>query len=549
MTVQLNYAEPFVLGTHLSTSPASNAVRHPTEWTIEGSNDESAWDLVHTVAYSASPTETKARSRYQAVDSDVAYDHYRLTFLSHGGGANVRLAETWLYDNAGEFEKQTPTGFGAGNVWSGQGANLAADGNPATWAWAGANAPQWFRYDFAEAFALKRYRIYSGRAIDSPGTFTVSGSNDGTTWTPLSARTSFAYEGDDTWAYFEVENDLEFTSYRIDMTATQSGGNVYIRLYEWDLYAAVEGGPEPSEGSLVELSAAALNPTLSATPQIGDQALVAISASGNFANAQVTGLGATWSQIPDGGYAYAPGSLSGIRHQFWVGKFPEGSTPAAGTITITGSNTNYQARCMLLRGYADEQAAVSDGTSGVSTSDAQTVLQEVGANQFVAQLVSPHSTTPANFAAEQTPASGWTDGGLLSSVWSHGFLWFRAADEAGDVGASLSPTAPTASAYAVSQIVIGTAAPVDPDPEPSGSGYAAYEQNLMGAVLGQGDSFPEMTRNAAAWARRTGRSAEGATVEAAEDVTVVGEEYAEGASLAALAPAVIRRLLRRRLAR
>lgn len=80
------------------------------------------------------------------------------------------------------------------------------------------------------------------------------------------------------------------------------------------------------------------------------------------------------------------------------------------------------------------------------------------------------------------------------------------------------------------------------------SQYAAYEQHIMGTPYAQLDELPVMTRNAQAWARRTGRAVDQAGVVAAEDLVVAGVPYAAGASLAGLEPAVIRRLLRKGLA-
>lgn len=78
--------------------------------------------------------------------------------------------------------------------------------------------------------------------------------------------------------------------------------------------------------------------------------------------------------------------------------------------------------------------------------------------------------------------------------------------------------------------------------------YAAYEQSLVGTPYGQGDELPVMTRNAQAWAQRSGRAVDEPAVVATEDIVVAGVEYSAGDSLAGLSPAVLRRLLRKGLA-
>jgi hypothetical protein len=87
-----------------------------------------------------------------------------------------------------------------------------------------------------------------------------------------------------------------------------------------------------------------------------------------------------------------------------------------------------------------------------------------------------------------------------------------------------------------------------PDPEAEGTLYAAYPQRLFRQTYAQFAALPSLSRVGNAYLVRSGRAVDSPGIVARVAITVDGTPYAAGASLAALNPRVIRRLLRTRRA-
>ena len=113
-----------------------------------------------------------------------------------------------------------------------------ADGDTSTY-WRGTTAVNWIKFQLVEAKTITSVRMYMGSYYIQ--TFTVSGSNDGETWTQLGGEYTAATSSTSKWYDISIENTEPYLYYRIDTLTTYSS-TVY--LYEVELCETVPIGNE-----------------------------------------------------------------------------------------------------------------------------------------------------------------------------------------------------------------------------------------------------------------------------------------------------------------
>ena len=91
--------------------------------------------------------------------------------------------------------------------------------------WYGTTAINWIKLELTRARAIQGFRWYIASASYYPLTFTISGSNDGSTWTQLGD--TFTGTSTTGWQAFTFTNTTEYKYYRID-TLTASSSRMYI---------------------------------------------------------------------------------------------------------------------------------------------------------------------------------------------------------------------------------------------------------------------------------------------------------------------------------
>lgn len=108
---------------------------------------------------------------------------------------------------------------------AGEGVTKLNDGNTAT-DWAGISAINWINCQFSAAKVISAFKWYVGNVNYAPKTFTVSGSNNGTTFTQLSGTLT----GVNTlgWQAFEFTNTTAYSHYRIDILTSYGSGYVFV---------------------------------------------------------------------------------------------------------------------------------------------------------------------------------------------------------------------------------------------------------------------------------------------------------------------------------
>lgn len=112
------------------------------------------------------------------------------------------------------------------------------DGSTSTY-WRGTTAVNWIQFQLAEAKAVTKLRMYMGSYYIK--TFTISGSNDGSTWTQIGEIYTGASSTTAQWYDFTLDNKTEYLYYRID-TLTAYSTRIY--LYEVQFQETVPVGNE-----------------------------------------------------------------------------------------------------------------------------------------------------------------------------------------------------------------------------------------------------------------------------------------------------------------
>lgn len=113
-----------------------------------------------------------------------------------------------------------------------------ADGNISTY-WRGTTAVNWIKFQLIEPKTIISVRMYMGNYYIQ--TFTVSGSNDGETWTQLGGEYTAASSTTAQWYDISIDNSDLYLYYRID-TLTAYSSRIY--LYEVELCEAAPVGNE-----------------------------------------------------------------------------------------------------------------------------------------------------------------------------------------------------------------------------------------------------------------------------------------------------------------
>lgn len=158
--------------------------------------------------------------------------------VSNSAGQVASGGATLTVNPALDFTELKPASFSArGQTGTGTAVGMLFDSNPNT-KWVDNSANTWVKVVFSSPTVLDAYSLTSANdaADRDPRSWTLSGSNDGTTWTVVDVRNS------QTWASRLLPRDFvlparsaAFTQYRFDFVS--SGGSA-TQLAEIELYGA-----------------------------------------------------------------------------------------------------------------------------------------------------------------------------------------------------------------------------------------------------------------------------------------------------------------------
>ncbi|WP_129716043.1 gliding motility-associated C-terminal domain-containing protein [Pedobacter sp. SYP-B3415] len=109
----------------------------------------------------------------------------------------------------------------------------------------------WMQWQCRVAAVCGQYTLTSGDDAPErdPKSWTLSGSNDGTTWTLLDTRTNETFQSRKQTRYFKIANTTPYLYYRLTISAIN--GATLFQASEWRLLeGAIPLAPEPSGSAL-----------------------------------------------------------------------------------------------------------------------------------------------------------------------------------------------------------------------------------------------------------------------------------------------------------
>jgi hypothetical protein len=178
-------------------------------------------------------------------------------------GGSVTYVPTLGDENHGN---RTSGGVASANAQdAGSPAQNAFDGSDSTAWWSGGSGGSaWLQYRFTggPAWAITHYKLtnLAGDAANAPRDWQLLGSNDGSIWTTLDARSGESFSTAGETKRYRFTNSVPYFYYRLNIAAT-AGGSGGVRLTEFQLWSR-DGLPATSastEGGGTESSAQAFD--------------------------------------------------------------------------------------------------------------------------------------------------------------------------------------------------------------------------------------------------------------------------------------------------
>ena len=198
----------------------------------------------------------------------------------------------------------------------------AVDGNTSTY-WRSSTTTSWLTVQLSESKAVNHLRLMTNSRKIS--TFTLSGSNDGSTWTQLGD--TFTVSSTSGWNDFDVDNDQSYSYYRVDVLT----GSSTVCIVELELQESVAVGNETKftisgesylyvpDGYLVEQS----RNLVTVTPDAEDNALVHLGLSPGTVNSIRNFVGSAMIHYSGGTLRGKGGPVADFSFEF----IPDGLIP------------------------------------------------------------------------------------------------------------------------------------------------------------------------------------------------------------------------------
>lgn len=250
--------------TNLDKTSANNLFSQtPKSWRFEGSTNGSAWDLLDAQTGIGVDSWFTEQTKEFYLSRTVQYQYYRLLITANNGHA-TQVGIGWLslgvdgYDRlSSDYQKAhwLRTDMVSNNAPSPFVASASSTSSPETshspwyvfrypmkagwpgdmWGSQGTTAA-WLQLYVGRQTPVRYYRLRNRvslsipdiyRTAAMPKNWTLSGSNNGTTWTLLDTRTNMSWAKDtQPWKYFELPSTVYYNYYRIYITAN-NGSTVY----------------------------------------------------------------------------------------------------------------------------------------------------------------------------------------------------------------------------------------------------------------------------------------------------------------------------------
>ena len=221
--VRVTFAAPIVLSSYSLTSANDSPERDPASWTLSGSNDGNTWIPIESRS-TQSFTARFQRRDFTLAQPTAAYLQYRID-LSATAGAITQLAELQFYSTSilaaapGELLPISIIARGDNAPLEGV-ANLLD--HSTTTKWLDFSGATWVQVAFANPRVVNAYSLVSANdyPVRDPVSWTLSGSNDGITWTVIEKRTGQSFASRLMLRDFVLSQpSAPYLMFRIDMAA------------------------------------------------------------------------------------------------------------------------------------------------------------------------------------------------------------------------------------------------------------------------------------------------------------------------------------------
>ena len=195
--VQFAYSSGKIWNRYEIISANDEPTRDPKNWTLQGSNDGSAWTTLST--QSNQTWSDRFVKKTFTFTNTTAYKYYKWNITANNGSDGIQVAEL-------TFSRVTARGD---NVSAGEGIDkLCDDITTANNKWLDFNATSWTQVEYYFGAVWNKYEVTScnDEPTRDPKNWTIQGSNDGATWTTLNTQTN------QTWASRNLTKAYTFTN-------------------------------------------------------------------------------------------------------------------------------------------------------------------------------------------------------------------------------------------------------------------------------------------------------------------------------------------------
>lgn len=225
VTWQAELSTPAAVATYSLTSANDVPERDPQQWTLSGSNDGNSWVTLDSRTLDA-PFASRFLTRSFNFTNNTAYRFYRFSFVPKAGVSHFQVAEIGLAGvSLGEprpLYLSSPTGQAAGSSTGGEDLLKTSDQSPDTkWCIEQPGSSVMWQARLPRPAAINAYTLTSANDVPErdPQQWTLSGSNDGISWTTLDSRAPNApFPSRKLAQTFSFQNTTAYSLYRFTFT-------------------------------------------------------------------------------------------------------------------------------------------------------------------------------------------------------------------------------------------------------------------------------------------------------------------------------------------
>ena len=248
--VQVSFAAPTSLTSYSFTSANDYSTRDPYNWTLSGSNDGVTWTVIESRSAQTFASRYLKRD-FTLAKASAGYLQFRFDIVCKSGSI-TQLANLQVFGQAAATTpEEMPTAEPATSTvlaelapasFAARGENGTKEGtaklfdHTATTKWLDFSGTTWIQVSFNEPHAIESYSFTSAndRSERDPRNWTLSGSNDGVTWTVIESRASQSFASRLLQRDFVLAEKSEaFKHYRFDIVCKSGSITQLADLELW----------------------------------------------------------------------------------------------------------------------------------------------------------------------------------------------------------------------------------------------------------------------------------------------------------------------------